>query len=272
MRLTPLSRASRKRRAQRRAQRASLSAHNTIIQKFIDELDAKVYLEIGYFHGGNFVNIQCAVMYTCDPEPRGTRKYLKHKLSNVGKCKTKLFAVTSDDFFRSQNSLLAKTPLDVVYVDGLHTFEQSLRDVINAFKFLSPGGVVFVDDCNPRDAAIAMPAISLDEAKEKVAQANENGRITDKWSGEWCGDVWKTIAQLRNYDCLNVTVLDTHTGLGVVTLKPGAEFIEPHGAPPELLKNDPYEMLAGNRKTILDLQPVESLQAVLHKHCIGRTQ
>ena len=117
------------------------------------------------------------------------------------------------------------------------------------------------------------PPPRLTKTKEKVALANEIGRITDKWSSEWCGDVWKTIAQLRNYDCLNVTVLDTHTVCyGVVTLKPGAEFIEPHGAPPELVKNDPYEMLAANRKTILDLQPVESLQAVLHKHCIGQTQ
>ena len=268
MRLNPFSRVARK----RRAQHTSPSAHNIIIQKFIDELDAKVYLEIGYFKGDNFVRIQCNTKYAVDPAPHNAVYRLHNSVRALRGWTTEYFCTTSDDFFRSQSDLLAQTPVDVVYVDGLHTFEQSLIDVCNAFRVLSPGGVVFVDDCNPQNAAIAMPAASLDEAKEKVEQANANGRITDKWSGEWCGDVWKTIAQLRNYDCLNVTVLDTHTGLGVVTLKPGAEFSEPNNELPALLEKAPYEILAANRKTILDLQPVELLQAVLHKHCQGRTQ
>ena len=267
MRLNPFSHGARK----RRARRTSPSAHNAIIQKFIDELDAKVYLEIGYFKGDNFVCVQCDTKYAVDPAPHNSVYRRHNRVRKLRGRTTEYFCTTSDDFFRSQGDLLAKTPLDVVYVDGLHTFEQSLRDVINAFKFLSPGGVVFVDDCNPRDAAIAMPATSLDEAKEKVAQANEIGCITDKWSSEWCGDVWKTIGHLRGSASLNISVLDTHTGLGVITLKPGMEFAEPKGAP-EIWMNNPYTELDVNRAVILDLQPVEALSAVLQKHCQGQTR
>ena len=43
----------------------------------------------------------------------------------------------------------------------------------------------------------------------------------DGWTGEWCGDVWKTIVYLRRKfsDFLDVYIIDTDYGLGIIRIK-----------------------------------------------------
>lgn len=40
----------------------------------------------------------------------------------------------------------------------------------------------------------------------------------ERWTGEWTGDVWKTIIYLKSKykDCLNIAVLETDYGLGYI--------------------------------------------------------
>jgi predicted O-methyltransferase YrrM len=38
---------------------------------------------------------------------------------------------------------------DVIVLDGLHTFEQTLRDLLNSEAYLKPNGVVIIDDVMP---------------------------------------------------------------------------------------------------------------------------
>ena len=267
MRLNPFSRVSRKRRAQHRAQYASPSAHNNIIQKFIDELDAKVYLEIGYFKGGNFVCIRCNTKYAVDPAPYNSA-YRRHSRARKLRGRTtEYFCIPSDDFFRDHKALLQKRPLDVVYVDGLHTFEQALRDVINAFEFLSPGGVVVLDDCNPSNETIGLRATSIDDAGRLAQQLHAEGKLHEQWDNRWCGDVWKAIDYLRrNCDSLNVSVLDTTNGFGVVSVKPNARFVAPTA---DLAAHQalPYSHLANDRRKVLNLQPLANLDEVVRLHC-----
>jgi hypothetical protein len=42
----------------------------------------------------------------------------------------------------------------------------------------------------------------------------------ERSTGEWIGDVWKTIIHLKSKykDCLNITVLETDYGLGYITV------------------------------------------------------
>ena len=88
---------------------------------------------------------------------------------------------------------------DVVFIDGDHSFDQSLRDVENALVEPRPGGVILVHDCNPPTAAAASP---------DPAGAGD---------GPWCGDVWKTIVHLRaTRSDLRVRILDTDCGIGVI--------------------------------------------------------
>ena len=54
------------------------------------------------------------------------------------------YKITSDAFF-AQN----KERFDCIFIDGLHTLEQSLKDFYNAWEVLNKGGAVVFHDTNP---------------------------------------------------------------------------------------------------------------------------
>jgi hypothetical protein len=87
------------------------------------------------------------------------------------------YEMSSDDFFQGPaQSIFTNKKADVCLVDGLHSFSQSLNDVLNAVQILRSDGVVLLDDVNPDTADKASPT--------------PHGRA-------WNGDVWKTMAILR---------------------------------------------------------------------------
>ena len=64
------------------------------------------------------------------------------------------FAVmTSDEFFRT---IRPSRRFNVAFLDGLHTFEQTYRDMINTFAHLT-NGVILIDDTVPVDEYSAIP-------------------------------------------------------------------------------------------------------------------
>ena len=76
------------------------------------------------------------------------------------------------------------------------------------------------------------------------AVANEQ---LDGWTGEWCGDVWKTPALLRSTrKDLEVFVLDTDYGCGVVTR--GQNTAQLQMTPAEIHALE-YSDLAAQRRT-----------------------
>ena len=152
-----------------------------IIQWFINFLGAKTYLEIGVRNGESFFPIQCRNKIGVDIDLT--------VLPSEGET---LFNMSSDDFFRYY-------PLrfDVAFIDGDHTYKQSLRDVENCLNWMNPGGVIILHDCNPTQEEWATP---------EYIGASPN----------WCGEVWKTILTLRTDPSLSVHVFDTDFGVGVV--------------------------------------------------------
>ncbi|UCG51646.1 MAG: hypothetical protein JSW58_15910 [Candidatus Latescibacterota bacterium] len=136
-------------------------------------------------------------------------------------------------------------------MDGLHTFEQSLRDVLNSLEHVGDDGVVVVRDCNPETAVAAQPASSNEDA----AVSHVDGRTR-----EWCGDVWKTIGHLRSTrDDLNVCVLNCDHGVGVITRARERLPAPALGDPMSMT----YPDLEANRKNLLNLQPESYLDAIL---------
>ncbi len=67
-------------------------------------------------------------------------------------------------------------PLDLAFIDGLHLFEQVVRDFINVERNASPRTVVLLHDSLPLD---------------EVTAGRE--RVTDFYSG----DVWKAVLAIR---------------------------------------------------------------------------
>ena len=224
----------------------------SVIQGLIDAKKARVYLEIGVASGDCFLKITAANKIAVDPEftipfRRKVKRHMK-RLRSVFNAKSRMneyyYRMRSDDFFAGQNLPLLKEGLDVVFVDGLHTHEQSLSDVKNSLTRLSPGGVIVVHDCNPTTSAAAFPAASYEEARESKPEG---------WRGEWSGNVWKTIPYLRSTRRdLDIFVLDCDCGLGIITKRENAPALN---CKAEAIKLMGYKELENEREYLLNLKP-----------------
>ena len=116
---------------------------------------------------------------------------------------------TSDEYFMTHGRV---QQLDVVLTDGLHTHEQSNKDVMNSLERLSANGYILMHDCNPPNA---VAAISLSDLP------NVTTFKTDEADVPWCGDVWRTIVRIRRERSeLDAFVLDCDYGVGVVVRTP----------------------------------------------------
>jgi hypothetical protein len=122
------------------------------------------------------------------------------EISHPFKAETHIFAETSDEFFaRGQlEQILAGRPLDLGFIDGLHLFEQALKDFINLERHCGPRSVILLHDTVP-----------LDEATQSRARGTHFHT----------GDVWKVVLCLKHYrpDLDVFTIATPWTGLTVVT-------------------------------------------------------
>ena len=184
-----------------------------LIQEIFRKTNFTTYLEIGCQSGVSFLPIRCKYKIAIDPHflIKKTKKIM-WLISNPYNIRNKYFEETSDEFFQNRESMLNKMRKeDVVLVDGLHTFQASLNDVLNSLKHLNNNGIIFLHDCLPPHKMAAMPR----------KESSNEGENIDAWTGEWCGDVWKSIVYLRRKlpDLLDVSVLNIDYGLGVVRTK-----------------------------------------------------
>lgn len=224
----------------------------TVLQEIINKIKARTYLEIGVSNGSCFHSIKAMKKIGVDPNflfstKKGFEYYLKNiRNRRLWNFSNKYYEMTSDDYFRMKSGSLKKVGFDVIFIDGLHTYEQSLKDVYNALKYLKKGGIVVMHDCSPSFEAAAYPAKSLEDA----ASLNIPG-----WTGEWNGDVWKTIVYLRsNHNDLNVFVLDCDFGLGIIT-RSNTENVLKYSK--EEIQNLSYNDLKNNRSELLNLKSLE---------------
>ena len=148
------------------------------------------YLEIGIAGGHCISRVSAFRKWGVDPNPQGP---VEGKMD----C---LYRGTSDDFFRSETASNGKLKFDVVFIDGHHESEQVYRDVENAMRLLTRGGVILLHDCNP-----------LTDESQRVPRPPEQGI--------WNGDCWRAVARLRQRADLDVFVIDSDHGLGVVLPK-----------------------------------------------------
>jgi len=232
-----------------------------LINAIFNATDFKNYIEIGCYKGKTFFNVKADLKIAVDPSFHRSfylevfKRFFK---SNVSK--TKIFKMTSEVFFVKQKTFLTiNKPIDLALIDGLHTFKASLNDVFNTLKYLQQEGVIVLHDCNPPNAGAAMQAVGF---PSKVEQSSCN-----EWTGAWCGDVWKTIVYLKQHhsDSVDVKVIDSDSGLGIVTLKPGvkSKSYSIDSCKFRAIDVMTYNDLKKNRKTVLSLQSVPPFVAEL---------
>jgi hypothetical protein len=221
---------------------------NNIIKKY----DIENYMEIGVFYGKCFLEIQCKRKIAVDPDFRipweirkdNFKKKIKRKFLNQFDL---YYKKTSDEFFREDFTILQKHPPSLVFIDGLHTYEQTLKDVENSLDYLSDDGIIVLHDCNPENEIQALPAISYQSVVDLKPK---------DWDGVWNGDVWKTIAHLRSQrNDIEVVTLNTDCGLGIVRKKKSEISLN---MSINEIKTMSYSDLEKNRIEILNLVELEN--------------
>lgn len=224
-----------------------------ILQNIIDRKKAKTYLEIGVRSGDAFLKIKATRKLGVDPNfVISPIKKFRYYFKNPYNVFNEYFDMESDTFFAQENTRLSEHALDVVFIDGLHTFEQSLKDVQNSLVYLNDNGVIVLHDCNPLSEAAAFPAVSIEE----VQKINPPG-----FEGIWNGDVWKTIVYLRSTrKDLRVFVLDCDFGLGVITKDYPENMLN---YSPNAVHNLSYNDLAKERESLINLKNLNYLQEFL---------
>ena len=166
-------------------------AYYPMLRQIHGLLEPATYVEIGVRNGESMALAEPSVV-AVGIDPAVDIKFL------IGK-DTRLFDLTSDDFFERHNlsAELGNKTVELAFLDGMHLFEFALRDFINVEKYCEASSVILLHDCLPIDAESA--------ARE---------RCTNVWSG----DVWKLIMCLKKYrPDLRVDTIDVSpTGLGVI--------------------------------------------------------
>jgi hypothetical protein len=191
-----------------------------IIQEIFKSTVFKTYLEIGCYRGKTFFPVKAKRKIAVDPyfHVLFMKDALLWSLKEIGNIRNKYFQLESDVFFKKKKAFLNKVkPIDVVLIDGLHTFKTSLNDVVNSLSYLNEKGLIIMHDCYPPNKAAAITTKHFPTLEE---QSNE-----ESWSGAWCGDVWKTIVYLQrsHSQLLDVCVINSDNGLGIVRFKQGVK-------------------------------------------------
>lgn len=153
-----------------------------LIQFLINKYDYSTYLEIGCDKDQSFSKIKISHKVGVDPISGGTIRK------------------TSDEFFKSN-----KEKFDIIFIDGLHHYEQVIVDINNALSVLNDNGHILVHDCLPR--TIAHQAIP-------------------RYRGSWNGDVWKSIVELRTKKYLDVFTCEIDFGVGIIQKKINSNLLE----------------------------------------------
>ena len=130
------------------------------------------YLEIGCAGNACFSSIPLINKTGVDPENGGNIKD------------------TSDNFFKNN-----KKNFDVIFIDGLHQYEQCRKDIINSLKVLNEHGLIFLHDMIPRSWV-----------EENIPRLHK----------VWSGDVWKVALELIKTKGVDFFIIIADHGVGVI--------------------------------------------------------
>jgi len=143
---------------------------------FLNELISRngyrAYLEIGCWNDDCFSKIAAPHKVGVDPRSGGTLR------------------LTSDDFF-ARNA----ERFDLIFIDGLHLYEQVRKDILHSLEVLEDGGTIVLHDC--------VPTRCIEQYETQVTRI-------------WNGDVWKAMVEARTWEGVDAVTCLIDFGLGVV--------------------------------------------------------
>lgn len=151
--------------------------HSEVINYIIEKKGYKSYLEIGIHNrAGNFDKVKCKFKIGVDPDPR---------------CMAN-FQGTSDEFFYAYGM-----NFDIIFIDGLHTWQQVQKDLLNAIQFTHTDCTILLHDTAP--------------------QSEKFTHVPRDVKGRWNGDCYKMLPMLKDMKYCTVDL----DGNGLTIVKPG---------------------------------------------------
>jgi hypothetical protein len=172
--------------------------YRDVLARLHQLLRPKAYLEIGVDTGATLSLAQASELAVgVDPAelPRTARLP-----ANV-----KLYREKSEEFFaRPRDTVFGSRRVDLVFIDGMHRFENALDDFTHAESWCQASGTIVLHDC--------VPVVARTAARERSTKF-------------WVGDTWKVVNALAQYrpELKITTILAPPSGLVVVRrLNPAA--------------------------------------------------
>ncbi|NRA99732.1 MAG: DUF563 domain-containing protein [Rhodobacteraceae bacterium] len=139
--------------------------YRRVLKRLHAGLNPDWYLEIGTFRGLSLALSQSNTV-AVDPEFRLDTP------PDLGDKELHMQEMTSDAFFASGFVQQRGIRFGFAFLDGLHLYEATLADFLNAERVMAPGGIIAIHDCCPTTVEMA---------------------ARDRPKGLWTGDVWKTL-------------------------------------------------------------------------------
>jgi hypothetical protein len=152
-----------------------------LINEIIKKKKYSNYLEIGCFDNECFSKIEIINKVGVDPLKGGTIKK------------------TSDEFFKSNEE-----KFDIIFIDGLHEYDQVKKDIINSIEFLNEDGTIMCHDSLPEKYSDQTVPYSL---------------------GTWVGDVWKAIIEFRSSKNIDICVCTIDHGVTIIKKRPNSNLL-----------------------------------------------
>ena len=168
--------------------------HSALVAAMSIVMQPEVYVEIGIYKGETWTKCHnfCGEVHLVDPAPLDQHYHApihpdKRDLRNVF-----FYDETSDEFFSH-----FKKKIDLIFIDGDHSYKSVKKDFNNAIKLLNPNGMILLHDTDPVSA-------------EYITGGSHGG----------CGDVHIFLEELNEADEYSIITLPaTEAGLTLVKRK-----------------------------------------------------
>ena len=194
----------------------NLPSRTEIIQNIINKKNYEKYLEIGCDKDDNFSKIQAKIKIGVDPQRGGTTR------------------MTSDEFFKNNNE-----NFDIIFLDGLHTYEQTIKDIQNSLNIIPNEGTILIHDCLPK----------------KIWN-----QIVPRVYGHWNGDVWKAIVHSRTFEKADTYTIIADHGLGIIFKRKNRNLLNLKNTN---FKNLKYADYYNNHMKFMNLINYDNLEKIL---------
>jgi len=161
--------------------RCQMQRHE-LLNILLEQINTPRYLEIGVHKGETFHFIKAVERVAVDPDFK-----FDPNSPEFAHPSARYFSCFSDVYF--ERHVDVERPFDVVFIDGLHTFEQTFRDFTNALRCTADHAIILLDDIAPSDFVEAAP-MELYHKIQPIYAPHTTG---------WMGDVFKILFMLETF-------------------------------------------------------------------------